>query len=538
MTQAGLVPLFTSQSKTQPEIRDDIIRSLSNHLRSLGIPNPNVGPTSDYYGLADGVANEICVGLANGVVNTNNQMPDTSGGAFLDRWLTFFGLARRSATQSAGVILPAYSLVQGYTLIPVNSQLLDASGLRYQVIAGGSYGPGNPGAGQPPNLYVPVQSVDAGAASDHANGDALTWVSIIPYVGNVATVGTTGGSDGLSGGNDSEATQDEPPRSRLFQRTRFPSVAGNWSDVADDVRASSPDVQDSGIYPALLGPGTVFFAAWGAPQTVGVLSSTSKNRSLPAALIGGTVLPYVQGKYPGRAVVVGTSTADQPVDLAILLSLPSASTASPAGPGGGWLDGTPWPSSIAGVTACIVTAVTSSVVFVVNATSAPTPGVSHVAYVSPSNWQIYSATVLAVSGTSGAYTVTTDTPWPNLATDFATYPRIGVFPQSVRQASYLAAALAGFANLGCGEWSTSAVILRRSFRHPSTSQTWFSNLDANFLRTIENAGQEVLSATYLYRSASSPIAPGTPTILSMDPFTLTSAPPNILVPRMIAFYAN
>jgi hypothetical protein len=534
MTQPATIPLFTSQVKSQPQIRDDILRSLANHLRSLGITNPNVGPNSDYFGIADGLATEICVGLANGIVATNDQMPDTAAGSSLDRWLSLFNIARRAATNSAGVILPQYSLLQGYTLIPLGAQLTDASGLRYQVIAGGSYGPGNPGGGSPANLYVPVQSVDAGSATDHANGDVLTWVSTIPYTSNTATVGTLGGSDGLSGGNDSEATVDEPPRARLFAKIQNPPLAGNWPDVAQWARQSSPDVQDCAVYPALLGPGSVFFVVWGAPQTIGVLSSTSKNRSLPSALISGTVLPYVQGLYPGRSIVVGASSVNQKQDVALILSLPSAVTAQPSGPGGGWLDGTPWPSSVSG-SPCSVFTYSSPTLFTVNATTPPTPGVSHIAYISPTNWQMYTAQVIAVSGTSGNYTVTTDTPWPNLQADFVGNPITAIFPQSVQQANYLTAALQGFANLGPTEWSRTASVLVRAFRHPSVSQVWFPTLDANFLRTMENAGTEVLSAQFLYNPTLPP-PPGTPTITTSDPFTLTSTAPYIPVPRSISWY--
>ena len=37
MTQAASLPLFTAQSKSKDQIRQDILRRLSNHLRSLGI---------------------------------------------------------------------------------------------------------------------------------------------------------------------------------------------------------------------------------------------------------------------------------------------------------------------------------------------------------------------------------------------------------------------------------------------------------------------------------------------------------------------
>lgn len=630
------IPLFTAAlGKTQPQIRDDILRTLANHLRGLGVANPNVGPTSDYYGIATGVANEICAGIANGIVQSDNQMPDTAGGSYLDRWLAIFGLSRAGATQSSGVVAPTYSITQGYVLVPTGAVLIDAVGLRYQVTAGGSYGPGNPSAGQPANLYVPVQSIDTGSAVDHANGDQLTWVSYVPYVASTVSVGTTGGTDGLSGGNNSEVGQDEPPRARLMARLQNPTGGGNWSDVVGWIFDSSPDVQAGFCYPALLGPATVFGVGVAAAQTAQPLTSTSKNRSLSAALVSGVVAPYVQGKYSTRAAVIVASAVDEPTDVALLISLPAAPTAQPSGPGGGWLDGTPWPSSVGGTAPCQVTgfvqgpvtasgttpqAVTltgtpvanptsivitisstgargaatfswslngvtqatgvltaatyalgstgltanfptgtytsgdlytsSSVAnsFVVNATSAPQAGVSRVAYVSLSNWSLYTATVLAVSGSSGAYTVTTDTPWPNLSEDcavmFAATPGLGaaVFPQSANQANYLAAMLSGFAALGPGEWTTSAQALVRAFRHPVPSLAWPYSLDANFLRTVEDAGTEVLSVSYLYRSATTPTVPGTPatpvTITSVDPLTLTSAAPNILVPRSLAWYAS
>jgi uncharacterized phage protein gp47/JayE len=541
------VPIFSvNTSKTQAQIRGDILRTLSNSLRLNGIANPNTGPNSDYYGIADGVATEIVVGVANSVINTQQTMPDTATGSGLDRWLALFGLSRKPATPSSGVIFPAYALAQGYTLIPGSvppaaggAQLLDSAGLRYQVTQSGSYGPGNPSAGQPANLYVPVQSVDAGSATDHANGDQLTWVTLVPYVGSQATVGTQNGTDGLEGGNDSEATTDGPPRQRLFATLQNPPGGGNWSDVASWARASTPIVQDCGVYPALLGPATVFFAVWQAPQVSGVLSSTSKNRAVAAPVVSGTVVPYVQGQYSTRAAVIGASAANLPVDVCFLLSLPAATTAQPSGPGGGWLDGTPWPSS-GGTIPAAALSVASTTELTVIATTPPQVGVSRVAYISPTNWSLYTATVIASSPSSGPgpYAITLDTPWPNLPLDFASYPLTAIFPQSVQQLNYLAAAFTGFGNLGPGEWSTNPLTLVRSFRHPSTASTWFANLDANFLRTMENAGQEVLSAQYIYRSQTAPAVPSAPTITTAEPLALLSPPPAIFVPRSISWYAQ
>lgn len=637
MTQAATIPIGTVQSKTQPQIRDDILRTLANHLRFVysqtggaqGSPNPNVGPNSDYYGIATGVANEICVGLSNGIINTDNQMPDTSGGSFLDRWLALFGLSRAGATQSSGVITPVYSLTQGYTLVPSGAVLIDSVGLRYQVTAGGQYGPGNPAAGQPANLQIPVQSIDTGSGVDHANGDQLQWVTFVAFVGPNASVGTTGGEDGLSGGNNSEVGNDEPPRSRLFARLQNPPAGGNWADVIRWITQSSPDVQAGFCYPALLGPATVFGVAVGAAQTDAPLTSSSKNRNLPAVLISGTVAPYVQSQYPARAAVIVAGVANQPVDLALLLSLPAAPTAQPSGPGNGWLDATPWPPSVGGTAPCCVTgfvqgpvtgtgttpqavtltgtpaasptsisiSITSTGIvggalfswslngvvqqtgqtvaatfvlgstgltanfpagtytdtdtytsstlsnqFVCNATLAPTAGVSRIAYVSLSNWTLYTATVLAVTGSSGDFTITIDTPWPNLGADCAVIVAGGqsagaaIFPQSVQQANYLTAALQGFANLGPGEWTGNAQALVRAFRHPAPSLAWPYSLDATFLRIVEDAGTEVLAVQYLFRPTQTPTVPATPTITTTDPLMLLSAPPNVLVPRSISWY--
>ena len=634
MSNVASVPMYTAAlGKSQPQIRADILRTLSNALIAQGIPNPNVGPTSDYYGLADGVANEICVGVANGIVQTDNQMPDTAGGTYLDRWLAFFGLKRSGATQSSGVISPVFNLTTGYTNVPTGAILIDSVGLRYQVTGPGQYGPGNPVAGQPARLTVPVMSVDTGSATDHDNGDQLSWVTYVAFVGPDASVGTAGGTDGLSGGNNSEIGQDEPPRQRLFARMQNPPASGNWADVVRWCTESSPDVQAGFCYPALLGPGTVFFCAVGAQQVAPPFTASSMSRELTATLVTGTLVPYVQGQYPGRAAVVGASCVDEPNNISLLMSLPAAPTASPAGPGGGWLDGSPWPTS--GGSFCFVTGfvqglftavgttpqnvtatgtptinpctilvtiastgsastalatvslngvvVASNVglvimagiltastgltlvfpsgtytsgdyytsisvpnAFVCNAQTAPTAGVSRIAYVSVSDWNLYTATVVSFTGTAGAYTIVTDTPWPNLSKDNAAINAGGggysaIFPQSTNQANYLAAALQGFANLGPGEWAFNSQTLVRAFRHPVPSLSWPSAMDANFLRTVENSGTEVLSVQFLLKQFTTPALPGggaAPTITSTDPFLLTSAAPSIFVPRVIAFYAQ
>jgi uncharacterized phage protein gp47/JayE len=525
-------PLYTFTTKTPKQVHDDIIRTVKAILQGIvGISNPNVAPGSDFDIIATAVASEIAVGLANQTIMADQLMPDTAAGSNLDRWLTLFGLSRRGAIPAKGNVTITCSQTANIVGNPTGvgaTQLVDASGQLFFVTVGGAY---------PNGAQVPVQAVSGGSATNHANGDTLRWVTAPPYCSQTVTVGIPNGTDGLSGGADSEVGVDEPPRNRLYQLFQNPPKGGNSQDIIGFAQQSSTSVQGCAVYPALMGPSTVFFAVWGAPQTVGPFSSTSKSRELTASLVTGTVVPYVQGSLPEYVYVVGTSTTDQPTDVSLILSLPSAPTASPPGPGGGWLDGTPWPSSTSsGTQPCTVTAVTNALTFTVNATTAPTAGATHIAYISPSNWQMYTATVVSWSGSSGAYVITTDTPWPLLATDFATGFPPAVFPQSTQQANYMAAALQGFANLGPGEWTSNAAIKARAFRHPPPSLAWPSTLNALFLRQMENAGPEVANAQFIVGANATPTVPSSITVNASG--VLTSTPPATLIPRNLSWYAS
>jgi uncharacterized phage protein gp47/JayE len=521
-------PMYSFYSKTPKQFHDDVVRTIKNALIAQGIATPNVGPNSDFDIIATAISIELALINANQVILADQLMPDTAAASFLDRWLSLVGLARRPAIPSSGLITPTYSLVTGYTTVPPAAQLVDSVGNIFVVASPGNYGPGNPPS-QPANLYVPVVAAAGGASTDHLAGDTLRWVTAPAYMGPNATVGIPGSTAGLSGGEDSEVGVDEPPRSRLFQLLQNPPKGGNSADIAGWASASTPIVAGCAVYPALQGPGSVFFTVWQSPQLVGPFGSGAKSRVILSALVQGAILPYIAGLVPEHVFSVGSPTVDQPTDVALLLSLPSAPTGSPPGPGNGWLDGSPWPQSVGGTAPVIVTAVAATNQFTVNATTPPVPGVSRIAYISPSNWQLYTATVVSYTGTSGAYVITTDTPWPPIANGNH------IFPQSAQQANYFAAALQGFANLGPGEWTTSLGVLARAFRHPPPSISFPYSLDPNFLRTVINAGPEVENANFLYRSSTTP-TPGVypPVVNSVG--VLTSTPPAVLTPRNMSWY--
>lgn len=487
--------LFTFQVKLAATIRDDLLRSWRTGLLAIGVPNPNVSPGSDYYVLATGFANQLVVSQANAAIKADEILPDTAGWDGLIRWGVAIGLSPKAATVSSGTAELDASQSTG---IPGGSQLLDGSGLKYKVSVGGTFADG---------ASLAIESVDTGAATELAAGTTLRWVSAPPFASETVLVL----APGLKGGADAEDI--EAFRKRVLAHLANPSNAGNWQHVAEMAESSSGSVEKCFPYPALQGPGTFAFAVTAAA------TATNRNRTVPQTTVDTVVVPTVQGLYPEHADIKGTTVINVATDVGFGLALPSASTASPPGPGGGWLDGQPWPT-YAATGKCDVTVASSTTVFRLLADRAPTSGVSRVAFLSPTSWQLYTATVLSFNDLGGGlYEVTIDTPFVGLSVGSF------VWPQALNGQAYVDAALSGFAAMGPGEKTASATILVRGYRHPVPSLAWPYALNAQQLRAVENVGAEVLAASYLYRSTTTPAVAA----------TITSAP-NQLVPRNLGFY--
>lgn len=487
-------PVFTLPVRSAREIRDSWIRTLSNGLAlNAGISNPAVAKGSDYDIIGTAFARELAVGEASAAIRADAAMPDTATSQNLDRWLAIGGPSclRRNPTGSIGQITITCSLSSGVPIV-VGQQLKDSQGLRFQTLVTGLFGN---------QEQVPVEAVDTGSSTNHSNGDVLQWVDTPPYCDQNAIVGIPGGTDGLVLGSDGEALDDETPRSRLLSRFQGAAAAGNWGHVELLAITSSPYAQGAFVYPGVYGPSTDAFAITAAPQLTGTLSATSKNRDINITILVGTIYPSVLGLLPEHAYVVGFTPVNVATDVAILLSLPSAPTASPAGPGGGWLDGTPWPSSTSsGTSPCTVTQVTDAQHIIVNSTTAPPAG-AHVAFISPTTWTLYAASVVSSFPQAGNYVLTLDQPLTGV--------RVGshIFPQSVNQMAYFAALLQAFSLLGPGELTNSPTLVQRAYRHPTPQSTWPYSLDATMLRRIEDAGTEVLAASYISRSTTTPAIP-------------------------------
>ena len=483
--------------KSVDELRDDYLRTYRNALIARGITNPNVSAGTEIYQRATALAQQVYVSTSNASTAANAVMPDTAQGDDLIREAALWGLTLRGAGPSAGYVVFA-STVAVPSAVPLGAELIDPSGLKHTVTVGGPYSNGD---------AIPVESVDTGEGTNVDAGVALRWTAPPPFSQPTALVDV----GGLTGGVDQEDLEDL--RERFLDRLANPPLGANWAALNLVAEESSTAVQKSFCYPACNGPSTVHIAVVRRP------TATNKNRDVAAVTVATKVTPAVVGAVFEYAESVVTTVTNFSVDVSIGLSIPAAKTAVPAGEGGGWLDGTPFPiDAVNGFVA--VSAVSSSTEIEVSSDVAPVVG-SRIAWISPSDWKYRQATVLSFTGV-GPYVLTLDTP---LVSDSGVVIAINdyVFPACEQGATYTAQLLEGFARLGPGQKTDIASLLPRALRRPTVTQSWPSDINRKLLKVF--TGTEVDGADFLYRSATSPSVPGSIT-----------DPPKIYVPRNLAFY--
>lgn len=501
-------PLFTLQTPTPQEYQTAMLTTISNALIRRGIANPNVSPSSDFYIVTGGVANELAVNAANGILSADQVNPDTATGQQLIDLGAIVNVFPRNSAGSFGTVVANCSAPG---LVPSGKELTDSSGLVYQVTVGGTYALGD---------SIPIVAESTGVATNLAQGSSLQWAGAPPFFAPTALVGI----GGLVNGVDAET--EENFRQRVLATEGNVPASGNPEHCNEVAEASSPSVQKAFTYPAIQGPGTEHIVVCAAP------TATNLRRDINSTLMTSTIIPYILGKLPSRSLQVITTVTNVFTTMAFGLNLPAAPTGSPAGPGGGWLDGTPWPplNPTGGVNIVQVTSSSDSTHFITNATSAPVVGVSRVARFSFADNKLYTATVIGYN--SGTGVVTVDQPLNSLSLSIGEV----IFPQSQNQLQYVAAVLAAMELMGPGEKSTNASALIRGFRHPIPSNSWPSGMGPNILQAVTQAGDEVQSAQFNYRydGTTTNVIQGGNFYPAVDP-TVTN-PPNIFVPFRFGFY--
>lgn len=141
-------------------------------------------------------------------------VPSLSSGAFLDGWLSTYGMARKPATAATGTL--AGTGVNGTTL-PSGTLLQTEGGAQFRttagaVVAGGAVAPA-------------VQALVDGAAGNLPAATTLRLVSPVAGIDSAFTA-----TAGLAGGADLES--DALALARLAQRLAFPPMGGAPADYA------------------------------------------------------------------------------------------------------------------------------------------------------------------------------------------------------------------------------------------------------------------------------------------------------------------
>lgn len=503
------------------DVRDGILRTIKNGLIEQGVVNPQVPVTSDFGLIASGLGNEVAIAGNNSVLLANQGMPDTATGSDLDRILSFYGLTRRAASQSAGLIQASAA---SSAFVVAGSQLTDPAGVKFQVTIGGVYGN---------NSLIPVNSIDSGNQTNEEIGVSLTWVSPPPFFSPTAIVSSI---SPLTGGVDAE--NDDTARSRLLSYLQNPPGGANPSQMIVWAQASDPSVQSATVSAAARGPGTVDITVFGYANT------NDSSRNIAAAVLTNKIAPYINGQLPQFVDGYIANVQNYGMDISIGLSLPLPTNAVPAGPGNGWLDPAPLNVTAAKPAIRIVDGYALSgntfgvpkntaTAFWVDFPIAPLAGVQYsISYASPVTLTLYSAVTSGVYiaatsfGSLSAYTsmfyITINSPFYNNSnTNLIPQPGDWIFPTAVNTSVYYAAFQKFLENMGPGERTAVTGLLPRALRQPLDNVIFPYRLNSRIVKPITESGPEVYDGNLLFRGSH--LNTGlTPTAIFKDYATLTT----------------
>lgn len=482
-------PVSDAAYPTPDEIRDIILAAIAFAYATEGVV-ANVLPGSDHYIRATGYADQLSIPIQNNKLALAAISPLTASGDDLVTLAAVFGVAKRPAVGSSGLVIIRTT---GTVTIPAGYQCTAANGLKYQTVT----------IETEPNLgKVLIQAVGTGIATNLAAGAQVKWdASTVGGLKPVANV-DIGGIDG-----GAEADTDETLRRRLLNRLAFPGVGGNSAQVIQLAEGASAGIEYAFVYPAARGPGSydVAITIADGDRTASVLLQSQAAGAIVAQL-------------PGHTSLNLTSVSKQEVDIVFEATLPYPANAG--GPGGGWRDGVPWPTEITKITSLALPAV------IVDATVSPVIGQNigmwdNVAQV------MREYTITDVGGGPGAYEIEVQGGFQG---DFAAGSFISAGAVGLTQ--YATAALAEFNKLGPGEKTDNPDILPRGRRTPSADVLAPPNIGSRIITGIESQFSEIeltYAARYVTGSTTTITGPSLP--------PSTSDPPRIIVLKHLAFTA-
>jgi hypothetical protein len=391
--------------------------------------------------------------------------------------------------------------------VPAGSQL-QIGGIRYQTISGGIYGNGS---------TIIVQSIDSGKNTDQAPGTTLQWVQAPAYFAPTAIVSTT---YPITGGVDAE--DDDTARARLSAFLSNPPASANASQINLWAQASDPSIQAAVTYPAARGPSTVDTTVFGYGTTI------SQNRDIDSTLLSNSISPYIVGNMPAGIDTFVSTVTNYPINVVVKLSLPASQTATPVGPGGGWIDGTPLQVTVAKPCIRVLDGyeiASNQIVPVPHNTAnafwvdfpvAPVNGVVYnISYFSPFDLTLYSAQMFGtlangvydsyanypgLSGKTSLYYVQINAPfYRNSTSGLGIQPGDMIFPSASNTVNYVETFVNYMYSMGPGERTINPGLLPRALRQPLETTQYAYKLDTRLLKALIESGDEVYDGAFGWR---------------------------------------
>lgn len=486
------------------ELRQQFLTDYALAASDAGLVAPT-GPGTDAFIIAEAVAQISLIGITNEAIHADDANVLTATGAALDRIREGLGIPPVEPTGSSGKIRIE---VLGSTTIGSGQQLTLPNGKRIETISTTI----NPADQQ----EIDVRAIDTGADTNLAAGETVTWVSAPTNVGAEAIVSS---EFPLTGGTDAE--NDERKRDRILNTLRNKPAGGNWAYLRQKVLNEFGFIQDCYVYPALGGPSSQLIV----PVRRFDRENNDFSRAPSDALLQ-SIRNALQADANTGIETAVRAPENQAADFAIKIQIPESALSG--GNGQGWTDPVPWPQLVGGdagrVNVASVNSTNDEITVSAQTTTSPVAGQTQIAWFSSADRTFYSALVTAVSGSAGAWVLTLDRP---LVGKDGLGPTNGnlISPNAQNLQAYAKTWVDLFEELGPGEMTTDVNRLPRAKRHPFATTEDPASVTNAALGRLSKEHPEITDYEFSYQSLTAPTVPAN-----------VDDPPNILVPRNLAFY--
>jgi len=227
--------------------------------------------------------------------------PDTAETAFLERWASIWGLARRPATAAIGAVD-----VRGAAgaVVPAGAEFQRLDRVRYRVLDGATLDADG-------TATVAVEATTLGSTGDALAGTTVTTVTALAGVVAQATIA----APGMAGGADQET--DAQLRTRLLARIQTPPMGGSASDYVDWA-LEVPGVTRVWVAPQEQGPGTVVVRF--------AMDDAAHPNGIPTPADVALVQAHLDAVRPVTAQVIVLAPVAHPIDITIAALTPDTPT--------------------------------------------------------------------------------------------------------------------------------------------------------------------------------------------------------------------